>query len=162
MGIESGATFSADRRCRYRLWRVWDRTKPRVCFVCLNPSTADEDEDDTTVSICREFAVRWGYGALEVVNLFAFMATDPAVMLAARNPIGGPNNTAHILRACREADRIVVAWGDAGTHMNQAAAVLPLIRAIKPVYCLRQNTSGQPHHPLYIAWDTQPVLYQGP
>lgn len=34
---------------RYRLWRIWDRALPMVCWVMLNPSTADATEDDPTI-----------------------------------------------------------------------------------------------------------------
>jgi hypothetical protein len=41
-GFDSGATLSADRRYRYRLWRCWGDRENRCVFVGLNPSTADE------------------------------------------------------------------------------------------------------------------------
>lgn len=43
-----GAIFSDDRDYRYRLWRTWDVDLPLVGFIMLNPSTADETEDDQT------------------------------------------------------------------------------------------------------------------
>ena len=44
----------------------------------LNPSTADATEDDPTIRACMAFAERWECGWLDVVNLYAFRATDPA------------------------------------------------------------------------------------
>ena len=38
----------------------------------LNPSTADAQTNDPTIRRCLQFAQAWGYGTLEVVNLFAF------------------------------------------------------------------------------------------
>ncbi|TMF61888.1 MAG: DUF1643 domain-containing protein, partial [Chloroflexi bacterium] len=67
-----GATFSADRRYRYRLWRRWDGARPVVAFVMLNPSTADARRDDPTIRRCIGFAKSWGFGGVEVVNLFAY------------------------------------------------------------------------------------------
>jgi hypothetical protein len=71
-----GAAFSACRRYRYRLWRMWDR-RPHCCFVMLNPSTADELANDPTVERCERRARAWGYGGLEVANVFAWRSTDP-------------------------------------------------------------------------------------
>ena len=53
-----GATFSADRRYRYRLWRRWDGARPVVAFVMLNPSTADAR------FFRRRGVVAYGYGLL--------------------------------------------------------------------------------------------------
>lgn len=45
---ESGALFSPCRLYRYKLWRKWGDAPPAV-FVMLNPSTADEIDNDPTV-----------------------------------------------------------------------------------------------------------------
>ena len=49
------ALFSRDRRFRYRLGRRWG-DGAAVCFVLLNPSTADETREDPTVRRCIGFA----------------------------------------------------------------------------------------------------------
>lgn len=72
--MRSHAVLSEDGVYRYRLTREWgenlDACK-RVCFVMLNPSTADASKDDPTIRKCIGFATRLGFDALEVVNLFA-------------------------------------------------------------------------------------------
>ena len=51
---DNGADFSPDRKHRYSLWRIWDRSKPLVMFIGLNPSTANESDNDPTIrSVCR-------------------------------------------------------------------------------------------------------------
>ena len=85
---EAGATFSPCRRWRYLLWRRWDATKPVANFLMLNPSTADEVKLDPTCSRARDYAERWGYGALIVTNIFAFRNTNPNQMKAAKDPVG--------------------------------------------------------------------------
>ena len=52
------AILSDDRVYRYMLERTWDCRKERVLFVMLNPSTADEKEDDPTITRCLGFATR--------------------------------------------------------------------------------------------------------
>ena len=72
-----GAVISDCKRYRYRLWRIWNGSQSRLVFVMLNPSTADGEQDDPTIRKCVGFAERLGYGGIEVVNLFAWRATDP-------------------------------------------------------------------------------------
>lgn len=69
-GLRSGAIFSDCERYRYRLWREWEPALPTLAFLLLNPSTADERVNDPTIERCQRRAVTWGYGRLEIVNLF--------------------------------------------------------------------------------------------
>ncbi|TMH87076.1 MAG: DUF1643 domain-containing protein, partial [Betaproteobacteria bacterium] len=114
----SGAQFSRCRRWRYLLWRCWDAKRPAANFLMLNPSTADEVKLDPSCTRARDYALRWGFGGLLVTNIFAWRATDPQEMKAARDPVGRGNDRA-ILRAAREAAIVVCAWGNHGTHMNR-------------------------------------------
>jgi hypothetical protein len=146
----SGASFSACRRWRYLLWRRWNESRPAANFLMLNPSTADETVLDPTCARARDFAERWGYGALIVTNVFAWRATDPADMKAARDPVGRGNDRA-ILAAAREAALVVCAWGNHGAHLGRAARVRELLeRAGIALHALRVNANGEPAHPLYL------------
>ena len=50
------AKISSDGKYRYSLVREWDKEKPKVLFIGLNPSTADEKTDDPTIRRCIGFA----------------------------------------------------------------------------------------------------------
>lgn len=164
----SGALFSACLRWRYLLWRRWDAAKPAANFLMLNPSTADEAKLDPTCARARDFAARWGYGALVVTNVFAWRATDPAAMKAATDPVG-PENDRAIVRAAREAALVVCAWGNHGAHLERSAHVVALLQRAKvPLHALRLNGSGQPAHPLYLGaalrprrWNAQALSISG-
>lgn len=150
MKSPSGAKFSACRRWRYLLWRRWDDSRPAANFLMLNPSTADEWQLDPSCTRARNYARRWGFGALVVTNLFGWRATDPQEMKAARDPVGRGNDAA-ILRAARGSAIVVCAWGNHGAHRGRADEVLMLFQSesIKlHVLCL--NGAGQPAHPLYL------------
>ncbi len=153
----STARFDASRRYRYTLLRVWNRHAPRLCFCMLNPSTADVDQDDPTVARCGRFARDWGFGALEVVNIFALRATDPRKLYHAHDPIG-PANDAAILTAARRADLFLAAWGNHGDlhHRGQRVLNRLLERDIAP-HCLAITKQGQPKHPLYTKSDSLPL-----
>lgn len=148
------ARFSGCRQYRYELWRRWD-DRPYALFVGLNPSTADETEDDPTIRRCIRFASDWGFGGLCMANLFALRATDPRVMLAHPEPIG-PDNDITLRRLAADAGIVVAAWGAHGAHLNRAGAVMDMLTA--EVHCLGQTKAGQPKHPLYLRADTRPIL----
>ncbi|MDH4175208.1 MAG: DUF1643 domain-containing protein [Betaproteobacteria bacterium] len=142
------------------MWRRWDAAKPVANFLMLNPSTADESVLDPTCARARGYAERWGYGALLVTNVFAWRATDPGEMQAARNPVGRGNDAA-ILRAARQAQLVVCAWGNHGRHLARSSAVLRLLRdAGIALHVLRLNGSGEPAHPLYLSAALRPQAWR--
>lgn len=158
--FENGARFSRCRRYRYALWRRWDWQGPekQLMFIGLNPSTADETQDDPTVRRCIRFAKDWGFSGLIMMNAYSFRATDPRVMAAADKPIGPGDDKA--FRTWRsQVGKIVAAWGN---HCSPERADRIFHVLDRPVYCLATNQSGQPKHPLYVAARTQPQLYWSP
>jgi hypothetical protein len=157
----SGALFSRCRRWRYLLWRRWG-DGPVANFLMLNPSTADEFKLDPSCTRARNYAERWGYGALIVTNIFGWRATDPKVMKSVKDPVGRGNDAA-ILRAAREAKLVVCAWGNHGEHLGRGQEVLSLLRKQDiPLHLLRQNGKGQPCHPLYLPQTLTPEEFPLP
>lgn len=147
------AEFSPCRRYRYALWRTWETALPRVMFIGLNPSTADECLDDPTLRRCMRFARDWGYGGVCTANAFALRATDPKEMLAAKDPVG-PDNDRWLIRLAGESALVVAAWGNHGAHLGRSSA----LRAMLPdLHCLAVNRSGEPAHPLYQPARRRPV-----
>lgn len=150
--------FSPCRKWRYTLWREWEPllNDKALMVVGLNPSTADEVEDDPTIRRCIDFAKRWGFGALCMTNIFAWRDTLPENMKAAADPVGKDND--RWLKACaKESGMILAAWGKHGSHIGRAAHVLNLL---PQVHCLATNDDNSPRHPLYVAKATKPVLYK--
>jgi hypothetical protein len=157
----TGADFSADRKYRYSLWRVWDFKLPTISFCMLNPSTADENNHDPTVERCQRRANMLGYGTLIVVNLFAYRATEPYELYQVENnggdPIGELNDRA-ILDALQTSKIMVCGWGQHGLFLGRGSKVLIMLkkRSPKRIHALSQNTSGQPTHPLYLPYNLTP------
>jgi hypothetical protein len=147
--MDRTALFSSCGRFRYRLGRRWGEG-PAVAFVLLNPSTADDKVDDPTVRRCIDFARRLGFGGLEVVNLYADVATDPGDLRRAGYPVGEENDR-HITEAVGECQRVVLAWGVHAGRQARPDEVLRLLReaGVAPC-CLRATSSGHPEHPLRL------------
>ena len=159
------ALFSHSRRYRYILTRRTGFGSRVIAFVMLNPSRADEETNDRTVSRCIAYANRDGYGWLIVVNLSPLMATDPADLLATGDepPDVRECNERAIRAAARTADAVVVAWGADGTAEGRAKRTLALLREqTTELLCLALTADGQPRHPLYLRKLAPIVLYHDP
>ena len=159
------AVFDQTRSYRYRLTRLWDDAKPILAWCLLNPSTADASSTDPTLRRVIDFSSRWGYGSVEVVNLFAWRTPAPSGLANASDPVGAGND-GHIRRAADEADAMVVAWGNHGSVLNPASGS-PRCSEVKalldthglPLLALGATLKGQPRHPLYVPADRRPVRF---
>jgi hypothetical protein len=151
------ARFSRCGRYRYALTRTWG-DGGTVAFVMLNPSTADGDRDDPTIRRCIALARGWGYGGIEVVNLFAWRATHPRDLRSAAAP-EGPSNRRALWAAIGRAKAVVVAWGNDGAWRDAGARLLRRLGnecAGKELACLGWTRLGHPRHVLYVRKDVQP------
>jgi hypothetical protein len=153
--VERWAVIDETGKYRYTLTRIWNASKPRVTFVMLNPSVADGYKDDPTVRRCIGFAQRWGYGSLEVVNMYAFRATSPSDLFLELHPVGEEND-AYIRLAVQRSLCVIAAWGAQGNDPIQLRKTLSLI---SNAFCLGRTKNGYPRHPLYVGYDVDPQLY---
>jgi hypothetical protein len=123
----------------------------------LNPSTADAEKNDPTVTRCINYAKTWGFEALDVCNLFAWRSTDPKVLRALPDPVGADND-ATIAAAARDAKLVIVAWGANVTAQKleaRARTVLSMLAPHRP-HALALTKDGQPSHPLMLRASLQP------
>jgi hypothetical protein len=154
VALKKDAKLSDCRKYRYALWRTWDQSKSHVVFIGLNPSTADELEDDPTLIRCMNYAKSWGYGGVCMANLFAFRSSDPKVMLNANDPVGQDNDW-WLVKLSQNAGLVVAAWGNSGSFMGRSHQVKQLL--VANLHCLKMNKSGEPVHPLYQKASLQPT-----
>lgn len=156
----SSAVISDCGKYRYKLSR---RTKvaqlsddgKRVVWVMLNPSTADATTNDRTIEAVLDFSARWMCTRVDVVNLYAYRATDPSELWRTDDPVG-PDNDQWIARTCSGADLVVCAWG--GNAMPDRTMAVDRILP-RPLWALVINKDRTPKHPLYIKRDTPLRIY---
>lgn len=144
------AVVSSDGVYRYRLGRVWAPTAPVMCWVMLNPSTADAATDDATIRRCVFYARREGCGSIDVVNLFAYRATDPDRLVAAAAAgvhVVGPANLYHAMRAVCSADVVVAGWGANYQRLPASPVARMLTSTQVRLSCLGVTAGGFPRHP---------------
>ena len=172
--IMDTAVFSKDRVYRYLLTRRVGVQDSTCLFIMLNPSTADETQNDPTVTRCIRYARRWGFGKLEVCNIFAYRATNPkelytphpshwpSFMTTMYAFIVGPDNNDHITNAIHRADRVVCAWGNHGELYGRGDEVREMVEdGGKYPMALKITKKNQPVHPLYQRGDAELIVWTG-
>jgi hypothetical protein len=160
----AGAIFSDCGAYRYFLWRDWSSFNtshfPPALFVMLNPSTADENVLDPTLTRCRRFANVLGHYRFEVVNLFAFRSTNPKGLRNIEDPVGADNDKI-IAERMAGADVIIVGWGAHPLAATRVRTVVELAHG-RQLHCLGVTKSGSPRHLLYLRADSQLIPWDAP
>ncbi|MGO4302041.1 DUF1643 domain-containing protein [Cupriavidus sp. RAF12] len=162
---EAGCLLSDCEQYRYRLWRQWDRSLPSLGFIMLNPSTADHQVNDPTITRCRQRALASGkFGGLEVANLFPLQSTDPDDLLTHPAPLGdrADRNDGAIMDAIDRCSMVICVWGAHKAATARAAEVLAIIHMggrAALLHHLGLNKDGSPKHPLYIFASTRPQRF---
>lgn len=159
----SAAKISECGRYRYWLARDWyigDAQPDPLTWIMLNPSTADAQTDDPTITRCMRRAAMLGFNGIRVVNLFGLRATQPDQLRQAQDPVG-PDNDRILLAACYGQRMVIAGWGaDHADIGDRAATVRRLLASIKvPVFALGLTKEGYPRHPLYMPYAAQPFPY---
>ena len=156
--MNKGGAF-VDGVHRYHLWRAWQSGARSVCWIMLNPSIADAAVDDPTIRKCVGFSRRWGFGSIDVLNLYTYRATSPNELRRAGCP-NGEFADAVIKSVLGEyTERVVYGWGT-NARVDREVAVDALVRSqgFEPM-ALAVCQGGQPGHPLYLPYETPPVPF---
>lgn len=146
------AVFSSCDKYRYLLQRPISKSERILTWIMLNPSTATSLVNDPTVAKCVGYGQRWGYGLVEVVNIFALRSTDPNGLKAFSDPIG-PVNNEFIINCVRNSEKVMCAWGRHGDYLGRGRAVAKMLKEKnldhKLYYLEVSKKDYAPHHPLY-------------
>lgn len=168
---------------RYLLARSIDAQRPlsmsgpgdpdlihRWLWILLNPSTADEVQDDPTTRKVAGFTRRWGGTSFTIVNLFAYRATKPAALARAHRDgidvVGGSRADQMIREAARNADRVVCGWGAnvtswPWTHQRVRHVGNELLGS-RVLYAIGRCKGGAPQHPLMAKYTDAPIAWRIP
>src|SRR6478609_729978 len=118
------AIISPDKKHRYTLLRAWGKSKPTIMFIGLNPSRADHEIDDATITRCIRFAKEWNYGSMWFANLYSFRTPYVTKEAAQMNKSGeweslienldvavGPEYNDHFDDMLSTSEKVVCCWG---------------------------------------------------
>jgi hypothetical protein len=158
--VNRGASFSYCRKYRYALWRIWDETKPLVMFIGLNPSTANENENDPTIRSVQRISKANGYGGFYMMNCWAYVSTDPEKLRDHRwNELiceWNDNMLTTIKARCKD---VVFAWGSFSI-VSETGRDKELLEMFPNAKALFINKNGSPKHPLFCKSDTKLIEYR--
>lgn len=157
--IVGSAVFSECGRYRWSLTRDWTpkgETARTIMFCGMNPSTADAEASDPTITRETVFAMDWGFTRLLKVNVLDWRATKPADLPENAQDACSPENLKEISRMTAQAGEIILAYGRMHKRFHPAVEqVIEICReSRKPLFCLGKNADGSAKHPLYLAKTT--------
>lgn len=153
------AVIDETEQYRYQFTCKWGNGRRLVTFVMLNPSQGNQSQDDRTLQRCISYAKHWGYDGIKVVNLFAYISTDPKELKGQVDAVG-PENDKYVLDAAHRSERVIVAWGKKTFAQGRIDEVLELLSFVD-LYAIEVTNCGRyPKHPLYLRGELSPELFR--
>ena len=146
------AEFSIDKKERYSLKREWDKSKNKILYIMLNPSLADDKNDDPTIRRLVSFTKKYNYGGFLVGNIFTTITPNPKEIDKSKGI--SDKNFEKLLKLINEVDQIVYAWGD---NIEEPQLLKELVLNPK---CFGKNLNGSPKHPLYLPSKTKLINFR--
>ena len=146
------AEFSIDKKERYSLKREWDKSKNKILYIMLNPSLADDKNDDPTIRRLISFTKKYNYGGFLVGNIFTTIAPNPKEIDKSKGI--SVKNFEKLLKLINKVDQIVYAWGD---NIEEPQLLKELVLNPK---CFGKNLNGSPKHPLYLPSETKLINFR--
>lgn len=160
------AIFDADRKHRYMLGRDIQPEGIIASVLMVNPSDANETDNDPTMGKVVGIGKQLGWRRVIVGNLFARIGKDIKCLRDPGSPIG-PDNDRHLADIIDASEVTVVAWGTLAkipdVHRKRWIDIVRMLddRARRP-YCFGVNDDGHPTHPLMLAHATPLIEWTPP
>lgn len=111
--IKCEAIFNDSHTHRYLWRRVWDKDKPTIAIIMLNPCQADSIVTDTTTSlVVNNVAKLQEYGGVEILNLYSKLTTKLSFK-ETDEELNDKENDSYILKSVESSSKTILAWGKA-------------------------------------------------
>ena len=146
------AKISIDKKERYSLKREWDKSKNKILYIMLNPSLADDNNDDPTIRRLINFSKKFNYGGFLVGNIYSTISPNPKEV--DKSDGISDKNLVELLKLINQVEEIVYAWG------NNAYEPEFLKDLVSNPRCFGKNLNGSPKHPLYLPSDSKLMSFR--
>jgi hypothetical protein len=161
-GITRSARLSECGAYRFTLTRKWDE-RPMLLVAMFNPSEADHQVDDPTITMVCHIAAHNGYGGIVVVNGIPLRSSTPDEPVRLTNHWDTLHewhyrdrlhqNLGIITAEVERAGAVLLAWGALADRcadwfdnvLDEIECALP---EGVPLLCLGKTGGGYPLHPL--------------
>lgn len=141
--MECSAKFSDCGKYRYYLYRIWDSKKPLVMCIGLNPSTANEQNNDPTINSLIKLLDGLGFGEFYMTNLFALISSKPEKLRECPDPVKDNNYWLDTIAGL--VTTVIFCWG----QFNQAQWMAKkIVDRFPKALCFGKTSKGRPIHPL--------------
>jgi len=144
-----GALFSECRQYRYKLWRIWDDSLPKVMCIGLNPSTANAERNDNTINVLIRVLKQLGYGGFYMMNCWAYITSKPELLQI--NPMSEEWNNNMITITASKCETVIFAWGNFEI-IREKGRDKELIGMFPNAKCFGKNANGTPWHPRALSY----------
>ena len=146
------AELSIDKKERYSLKREWDKSKNKILYIMLNPSFADDKDDDPTIRRLINFTKKFNSGGFLVGNIFTTITPNPKELDKSKGM--SDKNFEELIKLINKVDQIVYAWG---SSIEEPQLLKKLVLNPK---CFGKNLNGTPKHPLYLPSQTKLINFR--
>lgn len=161
-GAIRSAKLSPCGTYRWTLTRQWDG-RPTLLVCMFNPSIADAEVDDPTITLLCQIASFNGYGGIRVVNGIPLRSSLPADAIDMANTWDKrrdwyqrdalQTNLSQIQQECARAGAVLLAWGALADRCafwfdNVREEIECAVSEGTPIYCLGKTAGGYPKHPM--------------
>ena len=151
--IKCEAIFNDDKTHRFLLKRIWDKDKPTVAVVMLQPSLSDTIVTDVTTERCINNIARLeNYGGVQIVNLYSLLTPKLNFRWNSDEDLNAPENNEYIKKAANECEVVVLAWGRSTTNndriADRAVAVVNMLLKHKDKLVVISDGERSGLHPL--------------
>ena len=146
------AKFCEAKKNRYFLKREWDSSKGLLLYIMLNPSMADDKNDDPTIRRLINFTKKFNYGGFLVGNIFTKITPNPKEVDKSRGMTN--KNFKELLKLINKVDEVVYAWGNSTDEPKE------LKDLVKSPKCFGKNFNGTPKHPLYLPSNSKFIIFR--
>ena len=142
--------FNKDKSERFLLRKVWDESKPIVCLIMTNPSSANVVEIDMTVHYAISNLYKLDYGGMEILNMTSAITTklDTSKKLTLSD-----ENAEYIIASAGKADKVILAWGKLGENNKRVSLLqMKLLKKLAPftdkLFVIASESGAFGFHPL--------------
>lgn len=152
--LETEAIFSDDNQHRYLLKKTWDNDKKIISVITCYPNFEGTKKLDLTTQLIMNKVVEMDeFGSINFVNLYSNITT-PINLKHLETPYDAydKHTDIQIMKAAKESDEVILAWGAYAKKPVVKARVNEVIEMLKPhkkkVKQLINPESNEIMHPL--------------
>lgn len=149
--LETEAIFSDDNQHRYLLKKTWDNDKKIISVITCYPNFEGTKKLDLTTQLIMNKVVEMDeFGSIHFVNLYSNITTP--INIKHLENSHDKHTDIHIMKAVKEADSVLLAWGSYGKKPlveNRVNDVLDMLKPhSKKINILTNPQTNEIMHPL--------------